>query len=43
MGTPHIPVVSANNFGNTNLSVLTTATSGTAKVTVVAGLLRSGF
>lgn len=43
MGTPHIPVISANNFGNTNLSVLTTATSGTAKVTVIAGLLRSGF
>lgn len=43
MGTPHIPVVSANNFGSTNVSILTTATSGTAKVTVMAALLAKGF
>jgi hypothetical protein len=36
-------VISANNFGNTNLSVITTATSGTAKVIVNAALLRNGF
>lgn len=42
-GTPHIPVISANNFGSTNVSILTTATSGTAKVSVIAGLLRVGF
>jgi len=43
MGTPHIPVISANNFGNTNVSVITTATSGTAKVVLNAALLRDGF
>lgn len=43
MGTPHIPVISANNFGSTNVSIVTTATSGTAKVVVNAGLLRAGF
>lgn len=43
MGTPHIPVISANNFGSTNVSIFTTATSGTAKVTVMTGLLRAGF
>lgn len=42
-GTPHIPIISANNFGSTNVSILTTATSGTAKVTVITGLLRAGF
>lgn len=43
MGTPHIPVISANNFGSTNVSIVTTATSGTVKVTVQAALLRAGF
>lgn len=43
MGTPHIPVISANNFGNTNLSILSTSTSGTAKITLNLGLLRAGF
>lgn len=42
-GTPHIPVISANNFGNTNVSVITTATSGTAKVVLNCALLRDGF
>jgi len=42
-GSPHIPVISANNFGSTNVSVLTTATSGTAKVTLNCALLRAGF
>lgn len=42
-GVGHIPVISANNFGNTNCAILTTATSGTAKVTVQAALLRDGF
>jgi hypothetical protein len=43
MGTPHIPVISANNFGSTNVSIVTTATSGTAKITVSCALLRAGF
>jgi len=43
MGTPHIPVISALNFGNTNVSVLTTATSGTAKVVLNAVQMRKGF
>ena len=43
MGTPHIPVISANNFGSTNVSIITTATSGTAKVTAMMALLRQGF
>jgi hypothetical protein len=43
MGTPHIPVISANNFPATNVSILTTATSGTAKVTIMTALLRAGF
>lgn len=43
MGTPHIPVISANNFGSAYVSFLTTATSGTAKVFLNAVLLTAGF
>jgi hypothetical protein len=43
MGTPHIPVISANNFGSTYVSTLTTATSGTAVVSLTLALLRDGF
>lgn len=42
-GTPHIPVVSANNFGNTNVDIITTATSGTAKIVINMALLAKGF
>lgn len=42
-GTPHIPVISANNKGSTNVSLLTTATSGTVKVGLMMALLRAGF
>lgn len=43
MGTPHIPVISANNFGSSYVSTLTTATSGTAVVSLNLALLRDGF
>jgi hypothetical protein len=43
MGTPHIPVISANNFPSTTCEIVTTATSGTAKIIVNTGLLRAGF
>ena len=43
MGTPHIPVISANNFGSTNVSIVGTPTSGTAKIIVNTALLRADF
>ena len=42
-GTPHIPVVSANNKGSTNVSILSTATSGTVKAQLMMALLVPGF
>lgn len=43
MGTPHIPVISALNFGSSYVSVLASATSTAAVVFLQLALLTDGF
>lgn len=40
---PCIPVISANNKGSVNVGILSTATSGTAKVSATLALMAKGF